>query len=338
MESHEVETVVIGAGVVGLACAARLAVAGREVLVLERNGAFGEETSARNSEVIHAGIYYPPGSLKALLCVRGKAMVYQYCAERGIASRRLGKLVVAADQDERRAVLQLLERGKRNGVDDLAWLDQDSMRALEPALVGVGAMHSPSTGIVDSHGLMLSLLGDLENSGGALSVFSTVRSILSADNRFELEVETADGRIRIISRELLNCAGPQAVQIAESDPSSHHLQLPAAFYTKGNYFRVSGQVPFEHLIYPAPVPGGLGVHLTRDLNGNARFGPDVEPVSNADASLAVDQSRAAAFYESIRRYWPALPDNALLADYAGIRPKIRWPDESSQNGNADFAI
>lgn len=334
----ETETIVIGAGVVGLACAASLATAGQEVLVLERNSTFGEETSARNSEVIHAGIYYQPGSLKARLCVRGKKLLYHYCRQRSIPYDRIGKLIVAADERDRRAVLKLVDKGKSNGVDDLRWLDRLEMHGLEPELTGVGALHSPSTGVVNSHTLMLSLIGDIESHGGAISYLSRVESLRSESRNFLLEVSTGSEQLKVRSRRLINCAGLGAVQLARTDSLSSKAALPAPFYTKGNYFKVNARVPFNRLIYPAPVAGGLGVHLTLDLDGNPRFGPDVEPVASADASLAVDQKRAQGFYQSIRRYWPALPDDSLQADYAGIRPKLKWADDLKNSGGADFAI
>ena len=323
----DTETVVIGAGVVGLACAASLADSGREVLLLERNSAIGEETSARNSEVIHAGIYYPPGSLKARLCVAGKERLYAYCDARGVPVNRTGKLIVAARAGDRDTLQSLAARGYANGVHDLRLLARDEARGLEPALECHSALLSPSTGIVDTHQLMLSLTGEFEGLGGLLARMSHVIDLQAVEGSFRLLVE-ADGEVASIhSREVVNCAGHDAVRLAASMNPPACQDLPEASFSRGNYFRISGRAPFSHLIYPVPEPGGLGIHLTLDLAGNARFGPDVEPVAGPEAGYAVDPARAAAFYASIREYWPGLPDAALLPDYAGIRPRIRRPGQ-----------
>ena len=322
--TDDIQTLVIGAGVVGLACAAALADSGREVLVLERNTVIGEETSARNSGVIHAGIYYPPGSAKARLCVAGKERLYAYCKARGVPVKRTGKLIVATSERDVATLEDLTRRGHANGVTDLGLLGGAEALELEPELRCLAAIHSPSTGILDTHQLMLALLGELESLGGMVSLGSRVGS-LAVDAGHRVTVETARTRLALSAREIVNCAGLQAVPLARGVDNSDGHDLPDAFYTRGNYFRISGRSPFSHLVYPVPEPGGLGIHLTVDMAGTARFGPDVEAVDGPEAGYAVDARRAGRFYASIRRYWPALPDRALLPDYAGIRPKIRRP-------------
>ena len=337
MSAEQVDTVVIGAGVVGLAVARALALAGREVLVLEALEAFGTQTSARNSEVIHAGIYYPQDSLKARLCVRGKQMLYDYCAERGVPHRRCGKLIVATTEgqiDELRAIRQ---RAASNGVDDLQWLTRAQAQALEPALQCHAALLSPSTGIVDSHGLMLSLLGDLENAGGLLALQSPVESMAAAATHAPAAIEIAMGGgaadTTLAARWVVNAAGLQAPALAAHTQGLDARHVPRAWFAKGNYFTRSGRAPFGRLVYPVPEPGGLGVHLTLDLGGQAKFGPDVQWVDSPD-DLQVDPARGAAFYDEVRRYWPSLPDGALQPGYVGIRPKISGPSEAA----ADFLI
>lgn len=329
-----VDAVVVGAGVVGLAVARELAMQGREVLVLEREATFGSITSARNSEVIHAGIYYPAGSLKAQLCVEGRDRMYAYCAERSIAHSRCGKLIVATTEAQREALPGILLRAAGNGVHDLRLLDAAELRALEPALHGLAAVHSPSTGIVDSHGLMLSLLGDLEQAGGMLVCHSPVAQIrVQADG---LVVVTADGT-PLLAQTVINAAGLDACGLATRTEGLADAQVPRPSFAKGNYFTLSGRVPFSHLIYPAPEPhahlAGLGVHLTLDLGGQAKFGPDVQWVDSAD-DCSVDTSRLSAFEAAIRSYWPALPVGALQPGYAGVRPKISGPGEPA----ADFRV
>ena len=331
---ERVDAVVIGAGVVGLAVARALALAGREVMVLEREAGIGTGTSSRNSEVIHAGIYYPAGSLKARLCVQGKAMLYAYCAERGVAFRRCGKLIVASTPSQLAALPAIIERARANGVDDLVLLDRDQARALEPALECLGAVHSPSTGIVDSHGLMLALQGDLENAGGLVACHSGVRQMaVRADG---VAVETDDGT-RLLARTVVNAAGLHACALAGRMQGLQQAHVPTPHFAKGNYFTLAGRSPFAHLVYPAPEPdrhlAGLGVHLTIDLGGQAKFGPDVQWVDSPD-DLVVDPARGEGFYAEVRRYWPGLPDGALLPGYAGVRPKISGPDEPA----ADFRI
>ena len=292
--------------------------------------------SARNSEVIHAGIYYPQDSLKARLCVRGRQMLYDYCAERGVPHRRCGKLIVATSEsqiDELRAIRQ---RAAANGVGDLPWLTRAQAQALEPALQCHAALLSPSTGIVDSHGLMLSLLGDLENAGGLLALQSPVESmavVAHAPATIEIVMGGGAAGTKLAARWVVNAAGLQAPALAARTNGLDARHVPRAWFAKGNYFTLSGRAPFGRLIYPVPEPGGLGVHLTLDLGGQAKFGPDVQWV-DASEDLQVDPARGDAFYAEVRRYWPGLPDDALQPGYAGIRPKISGPGEAA----ADFLI
>lgn len=328
---HEsVDCVVIGAGVVGLAVARALALQGREVMVLEAAEAIGTGTSSRNSEVIHAGIYYPEGSLKARLCVRGKQLLYAYCEERGLPFQRCGKLIVATNEAQRATLEGIRRKALANGVDDLVLLDADQARALEPALQCVAALHSPSTGIVDSHALMLSLQGDLENAGGLVALHARVTGAQVTTEG--LLLRTADG-MELLARTVVNSAGLQAPDLAQTFQGLQPETVPTAYYAKGSYFTLSGRSPFSRLIYPVPEAAGLGVHLTLDLGGQAKFGPDVEWVDGPDA-LVVDPRRGDAFYAAVRSYWPALPDAALAPGYAGIRPKINAPDAPA----ADFLL
>lgn len=321
----ETDCAVIGAGVVGLAVAARLAERGRDVVVLERNGRFGEETSARNSEVIHAGIYYPAGSWKARLCPRGREMLYRWCARHGVAHRRIGKLIVATVPDETSA-LDGIEARARAAEAPIERLSRRRAQAMEPALRVCEALHSPETGIVDSHGFMLSLLGALEAAGGALSVNAPVLGGALLSDGVELQVGGA-APARLRARLVVNAAGLWAQPIAAAIEGA--AAPPPPRYVKGVYFALSGATaPFRRLIYPTPPRNGLGVHLTLDLAGAARFGPDVEILDGASPDALdyrVDPRRAARFAESIRRYWPGLPDGALRPDYAGVRPQLSGP-------------
>lgn len=327
---EQVDCVVIGAGVVGLATARALALAGREVLLLEAQGAIGSQTSARNSEVIHAGIYYPPGSLKGRLCLRGKQLLYAYLAERSLPHRRCGKLIVATSAAQEAALHDIQARAQAQGVLDLQWLTRQQARQLEPALHCEAALLSPSTGIVDSHALMLSLQGDFENAGGLLALKSAVASASCGDAAIILEVE---GGTRLAARSVVNAAGLQAPLLARRFQGLDARHVPQPFYAKGSYFTLAGRAPFSHLIYPVPEAAGLGVHLTLDLGGQARFGPDVQWVDGPD-DLQVDPQRAEAFATQVRHYWPGLPAAALQPGYAGIRPKIHGPQQPA----ADFVI
>lgn len=325
-----VDCVVVGAGVVGLAVARALALQGREVMVLEAADAIGTGTSSRNSEVIHAGLYYATGSLKARLCVRGKELLYAYCAERGVPHRRCGKLLVATSAAQLASLTSIQARAAANGVLDLQRLSREQALALEPALECVGALHSPSTGIVDSHALMLALQGDLEHAGGLVALNSPLALAECAQGAINLEA--IDGT-RLQARTVVNAAGLQAPALAARFAGLSPAHVPTAHFAKGSYFTLTGKAPFSHLIYPVPEAAGLGVHLTLDLGGQAKFGPDVQWVASAD-DLLVDPARGEAFYAEVRKYWPALQDGALAPGYAGIRPKIHGADAPA----ADFVI
>ncbi|MEO3432020.1 NAD(P)/FAD-dependent oxidoreductase [Inquilinus sp. CAU 1745] len=325
------DCVVAGAGVVGLAIARRLALAGREVVILEAAGAFGEGTSSRNSEVIHAGIYYAAGSLMARLCVPGRDALYAYCAERGVEARACGKLIVATSEEEAAKLPAIMERAAANGVTDLRALTAEEARAMEPALATHGALLSPSTGIIDSHAYMLSLLGDAENAGAVLALNSPVLGGRASEEGIVLDVG-GDDPMTVRCRLFVNSAGLHAPALARRIEGLPGDTIPTARYAKGSYFSLAGKAPFSRLIYPVPVPGGLGVHLTLDMAGQARFGPDVEWVD--EPGYDVDPARAEKFYGAVRRYWPDLKDGALAPAYAGIRPKIVPPEIATQ----DFMI
>jgi L-2-hydroxyglutarate oxidase LhgO len=325
---ERVECVVIGAGVVGLAVARALAQAGREVLVLEAATAIGTETSSRNSEVIHAGIYYRAGSLMARLCVTGRHALYRYCEERGVPHRRSGKLIVAADASETAQLDEIRRRAAANGVDDLREISAAEAIALEPALTCHGALISPSTGIIDSHAYMLALLGDAEAAGASLALSTPLISARVTGEGFEIAAGGAEP-MKLGCRILINSAGLKATAVAKSIAGLAADKVPTPYFAKGNYFLLSGKSPFSRLIYPVPHPGGLGTHLTLDLSGQTRFGPDVEWVNRID--YRVDPARAEQFYRAIRRYWPGLPDDALVPGYSGIRPKIVPPEVAVQD-------
>lgn len=326
----QIECVVIGAGVVGLAVARALALQGREVMVLEAAPDIGTGTSSRNSEVIHAGIYYTAASLKARLCVRGKALLYDYCAERGIGHQRCGKLIVATAQEQVAQLQGMVDRAHANGVHDLQMLTGAQARAMEPELNCEAAVFSPSTGIVDSHGLMLALQGDVENAGGMVVLNSGLAFAEIVSNAIHL---IADDGTRLEAKFVVNAAGLRAPALARRFEGLDPSHVPHAHFAKGNYFTLSSRAPFSHLIYPVPQAAGLGVHLTLDLGGQAKFGPDVQWVNSPD-DLEVDPARGNAFYHEVRKYWPGLKDDVLIPGYAGIRPKIHAPDEAA----ADFLI
>ncbi|MDM0048123.1 NAD(P)/FAD-dependent oxidoreductase [Variovorax sp. J22R115] len=326
----EFDCAVIGAGVVGLAVASALALQGRDVIVLEAEGAIGTGTSSRNSEVIHAGIYYPQGSLKARLCVEGKQLLYDYAGQRGLPHRRCGKLIVATAEPQVAQLDGIMAKARANGVDDLVLLTREQAQAMEPQLECLAALHSPSTGIVDSHALMLSLQGDLENAGGVVALKSKVERAECADG--SVIVMTQDGTA-LRCNTVVNSAGLAAPLLARQFQGLPANAVPSAYYAKGNYFTLACRAPFSRLIYPVPEAAGLGVHLTLDLGGQAKFGPDVQWVASPD-DLTVDPARGDSFYAEVRRYWPALPDGVLVAGYAGIRPKISGPGEAA----ADFRI
>jgi L-2-hydroxyglutarate oxidase LhgO len=339
MKNEELlDCIVIGAGVVGLAVARALALsprfAGQELMVLEAANAIGTGTSSRNSEVIHAGIYYPTGSLKAQLCVQGRAMLYEYCAERGIGFSRCGKLIVATNEVQVAQLQGIIAKAAANGVHDLVLLTREQARALEPQLECVAAVHSPSTGIIDSHALMLSLQGDFENAGGLVVLNSTVASVFIDSSAIKIVTTDVHGvEAEIWTKNLVNAAGLSAPALARKMQGLDAKHVPQDYYAKGNYFTLSGKSPFNRLIYPVPEAAGLGVHLTLDLGGQAKFGPDVQWVESAD-DLVVNPARGDAFYAEVRKYWPHLKDGALIAGYAGMRPKINAPTEAA----ADFMI
>lgn len=321
---EKLETVVIGAGVVGLAIARALAKAGRDVLILESEEAFGTSTSARNSEVVHAGLYYPKDSLKAKLCVDGRRLLYAYCQERGVAHQRVGKLLVATSEEELPLLAKLKALALANGVDDLEDLSANEARAMEPELSCLAALHSPSTGIVDSHELMLSLLADAEAKGAVLVLKSPVLGGQVEADGVVLNVG-GDDPSSFKAALVVNAAGLGAWDAAKGIAGLAAGSVPPRYYAKGNYFSLTGKTPFSRLVYPVPGHAGLGVHFTRDLAGRGRFGPDVEWVTGVD--YKVDPKRGRVFYEAIRRYWPGLKDGALEPGYAGVRPKIQGPND-----------
>ena len=328
---ERVDTVVIGAGVVGLACARALALAGREVLVLESASTIGTETSSRNSEVIHAGIYYATDSVRARSCVAGKQMLYRYCAEHGVPHRRCGKLIVATDDDQRSALERIRAQAGANGVDDLRWLEPDEVRALEPEVACVAALLSPSTGIIDSHGLMLAYQGDAEDHGAMIAFHAPVTGGQVTADGIELTVGGHDP-MQLQAQRVVNAAGLYAPAVARSIEGVPPARIPNPYFAKGNYYTLSGARPFSHLVYPVPEKGGLGIHVTIDLGGQVRFGPDVEWIEKVDYD--VDPARSDGFYEAIRRYYPGLKDGAIEPGYAGIRPKIQPQGAPA----ADFVI
>ncbi len=334
MES--VDCVVVGAGVVGLAVARALALAGREVIVLEAAEAIGTGTSSRNSEVIHAGIYYPKDSLMALACVEGRRRLYAYCAERGVPHLNCGKLIVATNAAEGEMLMSIKGRAEANGVEDMRLLSAAQAAALEPNLHCTAALLSPRTGIVDSHSYMLALQGDAEAQGAMIAFNSPLKRGRAAADGIEIEIGGAEPMV-LKARLLVNSAGLHAPAIARRIEGMPSERVPAAYYAKGNYFTLAGRSPFSRLIYPVPVPGGLGVHITVDMGGQAKFGPDVEwidPGSPEGIDYTVDPQRADKFYAAVRKYWPALKDGALQPGYAGIRPKTVPQGAPAQ----DFAI
>jgi L-2-hydroxyglutarate oxidase LhgO len=326
-----IECVVIGAGVIGLAVARALALAGLEVLVLDRAPTVGFETSSRNSEVIHSGIYYPKDSLKAATCVAGRKRLYTYCREHGVAHAQLGKIIVAADEAELPALDHIAAAARANGVDDVEYLTASAAQRLEPEVRCVAALLSPSTGIIDSHALMLAYQGEAEAAGAAIVLRTSIGAGTVRGEGFELT--TGGDEPGVIScRYLVNAAGLYAPAVAQAIDGIPRETIPPAYFCRGVYFTLRGKTPFRRLVYPVPPPGGLGVHITLDLAGQARFGPDVEWISAVD--YTVDATRGEAFYGAVRRYWPGLRDGALQPGYAGIRPKISGPAEPA----ADFVV
>ena len=315
----EVGAIVVGAGVVGLAVARALALAGREVMILEREHQFGTITSARNSGVIHAGLYYPDGSLKARLCVEGRRLLYDFCERAGVAHRRCGKLIIAASEAEFPTLDAVMARGAAAGVDDLVRLNPAEVRALEPALACAGAVHSPSSGIVDQHDLMLALLGEAEAHGATLVCDASVDTIARAGGGWTVRV----GETRLLTPILVNAAGLGAQALARTIEALDPKLVPPLFLAKGCYFSYAGRVPFSRLIYPGPGPASLGIHFTLDLGGQARFGPDIHWVDAID--YTVDPALKPRFLAAARRIWPDAEEDRLQPAYAGIRPKLSGP-------------
>lgn len=328
----DIDAIVVGAGVVGLAMARELALRGRSVIVLEATGTIGTGTSSRNSEVIHAGLYYPKNSLKARLCIEGRDLLYAFCESHGVPYRRCGKLIVATDDAEIAALETLRAKGLVNGCDDLILLDRDAALALEPALACRAALYSPSTGIIDSHAYMLALQGDAEDKGAAFAFNTPFEDAAARDGEFIVRAGGAEP-MELSATILINAAGLYASKVAARIEGLSPAHIPPTNYAKGNYFLLSGKAPFSRLIYPAPHAHGLGVHLTLDLGGQARFGPDVEWVDAI--AYEVDPRRGDGFGEAIRRYWPGLPEGALTPGYCGIRPKICGPDDPAPDFRID---
>ncbi|MAH83264.1 MAG: FAD-dependent oxidoreductase [Rhodospirillaceae bacterium TMED8] len=330
---NQVECIVVGAGCVGLAAAQRLAQSGREVVLLEKSAGIGTGISSRNSEVIHAGIYYPKNSLKAQLCVRGKDLLYDFCKKNAVEYQRIGKMIVATTEGEIPSLQEIGKRARANGVQDLEWVEGARLKNLEPNVRAVAAWFSPSTGIFNSHSYMLSLQGKLEANGGMIAFFSPVKSG-EVTNR-GIVIETGGETPTTLSCDILiNAAGLGAQDLSQSILGVPPASIPPLYFARGNYFTLTGKNPFNHLVYPVPVPGGLGTHSSIDLGGQVKFGPDVEWVTNVE--YTVDPERRKKFYTDIRRYWPDLEDDALQPGYAGIRPKLSGP-KSSKYGS-DFVI
>jgi len=331
MDDYNTDCLVIGAGVVGLAVARELAQRGHDVVVVEAGTAIGTGISSRNSEVIHAGLYYPTGSLKAQLCVEGKHALYTYARQRNIPHQACEKLVVATSPSQEADLQTLARQAKENGVEDVTLLDRRDAEDLEPQVRCHAALLSPSTGIIDSHAFMLSLQGELEDAGGTIAFNSPVVGGCVSNRKLKVVVGGPDGT-SINCTSIINAGGLSAPTIARAIGGIKEDRIPQPRFAKGNYFTVNAQVPFRRLIYPLPEPGGLGVHLTKDLGGASKAGPDVEWID--EPTYEVDAQRADAFYSAIRTYWPKLPDNCLTPDYAGIRPKIELRGEI----HADFVI
>jgi L-2-hydroxyglutarate oxidase LhgO len=325
------QVLVIGAGVVGLAVARALARSGADVIVAEATHGIGNGVSSRNSEVIHGGMYYPADSLRARHCIRGRRMLYEFCARYGLPHRRCGKLIVATSTAELAKIEQIHKQGLVNGVEDLALIYGNEVKALEPALACIAAMHSPNTGIIDSHALMLALQGELEERGGAIAFRTRIDRLVRTSAGWDVHF-SGDEAGSLTVDAVVNSAGLAAPDLARATEGYPAERAPRITMAKGNYFGYAGRPVFSRLIYPAPVDGGLGIHVTLDLAGRMRFGPDVEWI--AEENYAVDPGRAASFYARIRTYWPGLPDGSLVPDYAGIRPKLTGPGE----GAADFVI
>jgi len=328
---EKIDCAVLGAGVVGLAIARELALAGRDVIILEAENAIGTHTSSRNSEVMHAGIYYPTGSLKARLCLAGRKALYRYCAERGVNHRRIGKVVVATDDSQLEGLKQYQRQAAINGVDDLRTLTRDELAGLEPEVVCVAGFLSPSTGIIDSHGLMLAYLGDAENRGASLVLNSPVTAGAVTNDGIMLDVGGAEP-MQILCNTVVNAAGHGAPLVSRAIKGIPAQTIPQNFFSIGHYYTLTGRTPFNHLVYPVARHDWLGVHVTIDLGGRCKFGPDFSWRDSLDYRF--DESREARFYEAIRRYYPGLKDGALQPGYTGMRPRITGKDQAA----VDFVI
>jgi len=331
---EKVDCIIIGAGVIGLAIARSLSLQGKEVLILDKETSFGMETSSRNSEVIHAGIYYPKDSLKAKLCVQGRDLLYQYCQERHISHKKCGKLIVACTDQEVEALQSIEQKAKTNGVNNLIFLDKKQVLEKEPDLDVIAGLLSPSTGIIDSHNFMLSLLGDVENNGGIFVPRSKFINGEITGDRFTLTIcDTESGEdFKIQTRTLINASGLHATSLLENLKGFPQKHIPTTYYANRNYFSLSSKTHFNHLIYPVPEVGGLGIHLTLDMGGNAKFGPNVEWVDNI-SDYAVDEKLQDVFFKNIKKYWPGIKKESLVPGYSGIRPKI-----APQGQTGDFFI
>ena len=316
------QVLVVGAGVVGLGIARAIALAGHEVIVAEAESAIGTVTSSRHSEVIHAGLYYPTNSLRARHCVRSRRMLYDYCATRGVPHRKTGKIVVASNDSELKRLDEIYRQAQINGCENLALIDAAAVKKLEPEVFCVGAMNSPETGIIDSHSYMLALRGEIEDHGGAIALNTRIERLVRIQAGWEIHSGAGE---TIVVDAVVNSAGLGAQALARATDGYPQERVPKLALAKGNYFSYAGRPVFKRLVYPTPVPGGLGTHVVLDLGGRMRFGPDVEWIEQENYD--VDPGRAAAFYGSIRKYWPALPDNSLIPDYAGIRPKLSGKGE-----------
>jgi len=316
------QVLVVGAGVVGLGIARAIALAGHEVIVAEAESAIGTVTSSRHSEVIHAGLYYPTNSLRARHCVRSRRMLYDYCATRGVPHRKTGKIVVASNDSELKRLDEIYRQAQINGCENLALIDAAAVKKLEPEVFCVGAMNSPETGIIDSHSYMLALRGEIEDHGGAIALNTRIERLVRIQAGWEIHFGAGE---TIVVDAVVNSAGLGAQALARATDGYPQERVPKLALAKGNYFSYAGRPVFKRLVYPTPVPGGLGTHVVLDLGGRMRFGPDVEWIEQENYD--VDPGRAAAFNGSIRKYWPALPDNSLIPDYAGIRPKLSGKGE-----------
>ncbi len=329
---EEVDVLIVGAGVVGLAIAARLSQRYNNVLLVDKNLSFGEETSSRNSEVIHAGIYYPENSLKARLCVKGKELLYQYCQQRHIPHQRVGKLLVANNKQEEEQLKTTLAQAKRNGVDDLVWQNQSQLTKSTPALAATAALLSPSTGVIDVHSYMQSLLADIENQGG-LFVAQT-NFVKATVNKLGIAatLNSQGEQIKLQCKTIINCAGLHATQVAKAITDMPINKIPKLHYCRGHYFSYQGQSPFQQLIYPIPEANGLGIHASLNTAGQLKFGPDTQYIENID--YQVSDNLKAKFIKAITKYFPTIDHDKLIPDYAGIRPKLQGPNE----GFKDFCI